>query len=52
MASTTPRPDDRPEPTVRGEAQPAVVAPVPMRVLLASCRAARAVSTPPERRAA
>ncbi|QKW19956.1 hypothetical protein HUT16_13580 [Kitasatospora sp. NA04385] len=27
-------------------------APVPMRALLASCRAAEAVSTPPERRAA
>ncbi|MFJ4678744.1 hypothetical protein [Kitasatospora sp. NPDC088783] len=27
-------------------------APVPMRALLAACRAAEAVSTPPERRAA
>ncbi|MFF0293510.1 hypothetical protein ACFYS8_25170 [Kitasatospora sp. NPDC004615] len=61
MASTTPRTDRRPEPAdaARVEASRAKASrtdapqePVPMRVLLASCRAAEAVSTPPERHAA
>ncbi len=60
MASTTPRTDTRPEPAdaPAGAACPDAheprsdAAPVPMRVLLASCRAAEAVSTPPERHAA
>ncbi|PJN24520.1 hypothetical protein [Kitasatospora sp. CB02891] len=62
MASTTPRTDARPEPAdapveaARADAeQPRTEEPenpVPMRALLASCRAAKAVSTPPERHAA
>ncbi|MFD8482560.1 hypothetical protein [Kitasatospora sp. NPDC059673] len=63
MASTTPRTDRRPEPAEaarvragrpRTEAShtEAPQAPVPMWALLASCRAAEAVSTPPERHAA
>ncbi|MFD7643192.1 hypothetical protein ACFV4P_21360 [Kitasatospora sp. NPDC059795] len=67
MASTTPRTDARPEPAdaavdaARADAERADAErprtdapenPVPMRALLASCRAAKAVSTPPERHAA
>ncbi|MFJ5232941.1 hypothetical protein ACIQBJ_23965 [Kitasatospora sp. NPDC088391] len=59
MASTTPGTEDRPATTARDgrderserTARP-LAAPVPMRALLASCRAAAAVSTPPERDAA
>ncbi|MFD7730736.1 hypothetical protein ACFV6F_10180 [Kitasatospora phosalacinea] len=55
MPSTPPTDtEDRPERTPAPAVEPerAAVAPVPMRVLLASCRAAEAVSTPPERTAA
>ena len=67
MSSTPPRTtEDRPEPVPAagtgetagagsagaGPARTAAVPSVPMRALLAACRAAEAVSTPPERRAA
>ncbi|MGW1078170.1 hypothetical protein [Kitasatospora sp. NPDC002522] len=57
MASTTPRNTPRPEqPPARPEERAPRPEPrpdaVPMRALLASCRAAEAVSTPPERDAA
>ncbi|MFC8716901.1 hypothetical protein [Kitasatospora sp. NPDC057198] len=66
MSSTPPRTTgDRPEaapaagavesagPAGAGpSSRTAVVPPVPMRALLAACRAAEAVSTPPERHAA
>ncbi|MGV9791162.1 hypothetical protein [Streptomyces sp. NPDC003435] len=40
---STPRPPARPEPTRLAEAAPQS----PMRALLASCAAAKAISTPP-----
>ncbi|MFJ1753228.1 hypothetical protein [Kitasatospora sp. NPDC088134] len=58
MTSTTPGTEDCSATTARGgrderpEAVRPLAAPVPMRALLASCRAAAAVSTPPERDAA
>ncbi|WP_033213957.1 hypothetical protein [Kitasatospora phosalacinea] len=59
MPSTPPtntedRPQRTPAPAQAPVAEPerTAAAPVPMRALLASCRAAEAVSTPPERRAA
>ncbi|MFE1321498.1 hypothetical protein [Kitasatospora phosalacinea] len=61
MPSTPPTDTaDRPErartpaqaPAPAAEPGRAAAAPVPMRALLASCRAAEAVSTPPERTAA
>lgn len=54
MVSPTPRTEHpRPEPAPQPRAaQSAPVPPVPMRALLAACRAAEAVSTPPEHKAA
>ncbi|MGW4382349.1 hypothetical protein [Kitasatospora sp. NPDC004531] len=58
MASTTPRPEPADAPVEAARPDPeqprkdAEAPPVPMRALLASCRAAEAVSTPPERHAA
>ncbi|MFB7944637.1 hypothetical protein ACFC6L_06915 [Kitasatospora phosalacinea] len=47
-----PAPTQAPAPAPAVEPERAAAAPVPMRALLASCRAAEAVSTPPERTAA
>ncbi|MFD8593739.1 hypothetical protein ACFV1L_01895 [Kitasatospora sp. NPDC059646] len=55
-AENRPEPADAPDGAARPDAREpsadAAAPPVPMRVLLASCRAAEAVSTPPERHAA
>ncbi|MFE2348757.1 hypothetical protein ACFVT9_11515 [Kitasatospora cineracea] len=53
MANTPPRTtEDRPAARPAAEPERAAAAPVPMRALLAAGRAAEAVSTPPERKAA